>query len=110
MFLKKENPMPEFFKKFIDWLINILMSIYNSPAARKLAINALNVASNSGADLLEHVARRVKEANGLDLTSEQKYDYVVKNTVDIFKDVSTNTLKQIIEGSVSIIKEELGEK
>jgi ABC-type metal ion transport system substrate-binding protein len=102
--------MAEFFKKIVDWLINILLSIYNSPAARKMAINALNVASNAGADMLEHVAQRVKEANGLDLTSEQKYDYVVRNTVDTFKDVSTNTLKQIIEGSVSIIKEELGEK
>jgi hypothetical protein len=97
--------MMETIRKIIAWIVSALLSLYNNPLAKEMAMNILNTVANEFADVAEHVAARVKEASGMDqLTADEKYHYVVDNTKDVFKDVPSHIINQLLENALAVIR------
>ena len=94
-------------RKILDWIVGLLLRLYNSPIAREMAMITLKVAADEFKDAAIKTLEVVKEANGdPSMTSKQKYNYVVKAVKTEFADIPKSVLNQLIENALAVVKKE----
>jgi len=92
--------------KILNWIVSVILAIYNSPLAKEMAMNVLDIATNQFADAAEFIAQKVREANELPLTSKEKYDWVVVEVKKKFATIPGSTLNQLIEAALALLNKE----
>jgi hypothetical protein len=93
--------------KIIAWIIKTLMSVYYSSIAREMAMTTLKIAAGEFKDAAVKTLVAVQEANGKDdLTSRQKYNYVVRAVKTEYTEIPKSVLNQLIENALALVKQE----
>jgi hypothetical protein len=93
-------------RKILDWIVSLLLRLYNSPIAREMAMTTLKIAAGEFKDALAKTLEAVKEANDKNMTGTQKKNYVLKILKAEFGDIPKSMANYLIESALAMIKQE----
>jgi len=94
------------FRRIMDWLVKLLLSIYNNKTAREMAMSALKTAAVEFKDAAAKTLEAVREANCKNMSGAQKYAYVAARVKGEYTEIPNAALNQLIENAVGILLSE----